>query len=351
MWLWWLLPGCAAIKTERQLRRKKEGGTLVIIMAEAAPPQLDDNEIFVYMGGDQRVPDGVRRARIHISVKIIRARAFYRRRQLIYVEFHDGIEAVEEEAFFGCVKLRGMIKLLGVKIIKQWAFCECGVLSDVEFGNKLETIEMHAFLSCKELKKIRMPSVRTIGSAAFGCCKELSDVEFGEELRTLKGGAFYSCSNLERIALPLKGNMIGGGVFDQCPRLLTVDLVGGIHSTAASLHLESWRNEMNNQINSINQTLSTITVGKTLATQQWMRTVINQIDHYRAEHKALLKEATTLLELALWKANLRDNNSEGEREGVRTTRGSRKRARKEICVTSGAHVVIKNVLPFLQLLE
>ena len=65
-----------------------------------------------------------------------------------------------------------------------------------------------------------------------------------------------------------------------------------------------------------------------------------------------MKEATTLLELALWKDNLNDN--EGgllEREGVRTTRRQLKRARKEICVTSGASIVIKNALPFLTLLE
>ena len=45
----------------------------------------DDDEIFVYMGGDQRVPDGVRRARIHQDVKIIPARAFQLRIQLVYV--------------------------------------------------------------------------------------------------------------------------------------------------------------------------------------------------------------------------------------------------------------------------
>ncbi len=66
-----------------------------------------DDEIFVYMGGDQEVPDGVRRVRIHLSVKIIRARAFYRRRNLIYVEFHDGIEIIEEDAFYWCLSLSG----------------------------------------------------------------------------------------------------------------------------------------------------------------------------------------------------------------------------------------------------
>jgi hypothetical protein len=59
----------------------------------------------------------------------------------------------------------------------------------------------------------------------------------------------------------------------------------------------------------------------------------------------------TLLELALWKANLDDNvGYDGTaREGVRVTRGQRKRARKDRCITSGASIVIKNVLPFLKL--
>ena len=80
-----------------------------------------------------------------------------------------------------------------------------------------------------------------------------------------------------------------------------------------------------------------------------MRSVIRRLDHYKVEHKAMLKEATTLLELALWKADLNVKEEGVEREGVRTTRGRRKRARKEICITSGASIVIKNVLPFLQI--
>ncbi len=51
---------------------------------------------------------------------------------------------------------------------------------------------------------------------------------------------------------------------------------------------------------------------------------------------------------SLRKANLDGNGGGLLREGVRTTRGSRKRARKEICVMSGASIVIKNVLPFLE---
>ncbi len=89
------------------------------MMAEALD---DDDEIFIYMGGDQDVPQHVRRVRIHKSVKIIPENAFYRRENLIYVEFHDEIEIIEEYAFTGCISLRGSIKLLGVKIIKSNAF-------------------------------------------------------------------------------------------------------------------------------------------------------------------------------------------------------------------------------------
>ena len=108
---------------------------------------------------------------------------------------------------------------------------------------------------------------------------------------------------------------------------------------------------MKGEINRINQVLrDTTSPQKTPVVRDWIRSVIRLLDHYKVEHKAMLKEATTLLELALWKADLNEKE-EGlvEREGVRTTRGRRKRARKEICITSGASIVIKNVLPFLEL--
>ncbi len=315
---------------------------VVIVMADARD---NDDEIFIYMGGNQVVPHDVRRARIHRSVKIIPARAFQRRYQLIHVEFHDEIEVIGDKAFHWCSKLR-VIKLMGVKIIGAEAFESCCALTDVEFGSKLETIEGCAFFGCNSLNKITMSSVRTVGSGAFVYCKRLSDVECGEGLETLEESAFEDCHELKRIVLPLKDNVITSYVFRNCPKLTTVDLVGGIHDTVASLHFESWRSDMMDEINWINQVLSDRDRDdelKTAEIREWIRSVIRKCDHYK-----LLNEAAALLELALWKTNL-DDNEGGEREGVRTTRGSRKRARKEICVTSGASIVIKNVMPFLVL--
>ena len=136
-----------------------------------------------------------------------------------------------------------------------------------------------------------------------------------------------------------------------CEQLVTVDIVGGIHKTVASLHMESWKTEMETEINRINQVLpNTPADEKNEEIRQWMENVAGKMDHYKAEHSRYVKEGITLLELAVWKANLEDKEADRlEREGGRLTRGSRKRARKEINVTSGADIIVKNVFPFLQL--
>eukprot|EP00985_Skeletonema_marinoi_P011249 scaffold5329_cov126-Skeletonema_marinoi.AAC.4 len=306
----------------------------------------NNDEIFVYTGGDQVVPSDVRRVRIDKSVKIIPRRAFEFRRRLIYVEFHDGIEIIGEMAFGSCTSLRS-VKLLGVKIVKAEAFNNCTELMDVD-GNKLETIEDGAFKYCTSLRTIKMPCVRNIRNYAFGRCRQLTDLDLPDGLETIEQSAFQYCQYLKRIAIPL-GCMIAYNIFCSCPKLTTINLVGGIHNTIASLHLESWRNEMKGEINRINQVLPTSTGGKTAVIQQWMNSVIRRLNHCKAEHKAMLKEATTLLELALWKAKI------GEKEEIlgevkaKRVKMDIQSERNERRVTSGANIVIKNVLPFLEL--
>ncbi|KAK1742632.1 leucine-rich repeat domain-containing protein, partial [Skeletonema marinoi] len=221
------------------------------------------------MGGDQVVPDDVRRVRIDKSVKIIPANAFDNRRRLIYVEFHDGIERIGEDAFCYCTSLRGSIKLLGVKIIGNGAFYSCSDLEDIEFGDMLETLGSFAFHNCRSLRSLTMPSVRSIDRGAFHNCVQITDLEFGEGLETLQERAFSNCQRLGRIAMPLDC-MIGGDVFSFCPKLTTVDLVGRTHLTVASLHLERWRNDTTEEINRVNQVLPD-TEEKTPVVRDWMR--------------------------------------------------------------------------------
>ena len=78
-----------------------------------------------------------------------------------------------------------------------------------------------------------------------------------------------------------------------------------------------------------------------------MDSVIDKMDHYKAEHCIYAKEAITLLELALWKAKLAGEKEESCPEGrTKKAKIDVDSARKERRVTCGAEIVIKNVFLF-----
>ena len=316
----------------------------------------DGDNVFVYLGGEQEVPDGITHAVIDPSVNIVLDRAFYNR-QLVSVIFHDGVEIIEAGAFYGCESLP-RIKLLGVREIGNGAFNGCYALSDVEFGDRLEIIGHYAFFKCS-LRSIKMQSVRSIAASAFGYCNQLTDVEFGIDLEGIGTESFKHCYRLQRIAIPLKENLfplnMGGRCtqFDGCKNLSTVDIVGaeGLRKTISSLLIEGWRDEMNQEIHRINRELPDIDADeKTNAIRQWIRSVINRMEHYKAEHNRLLREHMTQLELAVWKAKIdeRDDDSTQKVQAKRA-RIDEDSIRKEKRITSGADIIIKNVLPFLGL--
>jgi hypothetical protein len=207
-----------------------------------------------------------------------------------------------------------------------------------------------------------MSSVRTIGATAFEDCRQLTDVEL-PAIEMIGVGAFTRCPNLRRIAIPLKDNIFPllpyhqrCNQFDDCNNLTTVDIVGieGIHKTISSLLLESWRNEMNQEIDRINQVLpNTPAREKTDAIRLWIRSVMIRMEHYKAEHNTLLKEDMTQLALAVWKAKIDEKEQEDSNSNMKVQAKKAKidveSMKKERRITSGADDIIRNVLPFLQL--
>ena len=104
------------------------------------------------------------------------------------------------------------------------------------------------------------------------------------------------------------------------------------------------------KINYINRVLpSTPANDKTNAIRQWMVSVVDKMDHYKAEHCRYVKEGITLLELALWKAKLDEKEESSEEGKSKKAKVDAESARKERRITCGADIVIKNVLPFLLL--
>ena len=333
-----------------------------------------DDDIFVYTGGEQRVPRDVKRVRIADNIDTIPAYIFDSCRQLKEVEGHDKLKKIEHHALNGCFSLRWISNMRGIREIEGWAFYNCYALSELE-SDKLEIIHHCAFGYCKSIRSINLPSIRRVGNSAFKRCEALTDAEFGKDLERIEGRAFLHCP-LRRIVIPLKDNLINqeivvldsddsgssqdyyGGTFSGCNNLSRVDIVGGIRETISSLHLESWRNKMHNRIDRINRVLSLPSTrgdAKTAAIQDWIRMVIRKMGDYKSLHKGILREAMTLLELALWKAKLLDAEDEGHSNDDNDEKKPKKvkidteNARKQHRVTCGASIVIKNVLPFLAL--
>ena len=315
-----------------------------------------DGDIFVYRGG---APQHVNVTHVFIdkSVDEIDDYAFWNCKQLLQVDTHDGIRKVGKNAFRENKSL-GRINLKSTVEIDMYAFYNCVNLADVELGDKLEIIGGSAF-GWTSLTHVKLPSTITIGSCAFFRCESMVDIEFSERLEKIGASAFHGCKRLQRIAIPLKRDLFeydndedeGYYQFNNCVQLTTVDLVGGIHKTAASLHMDSWRTEMTAEINRINQVLpNTPTIRKTDEIEQWMESVSDKMDHYKSEHCRYVKEGITLLELALWKAKLLGEKEEDATETKpKKAKVDGEGARKERRITCGADIVIKNVLPFLQL--
>ena len=93
-----------------------------------------------------------------------------------------------------------------------------------------------------------------------------------------------------------------------------VDLVEGeLGGTVAALQLEEWRNDMDDEIDSINRILPNTWAGeygddgegrffwdggeKAEVIRTWIRSVLQKIVHYKAEHRRILSEAATAIQL------------------------------------------------------
>eukprot|EP00984_Skeletonema_dohrnii_P002373 scaffold826_cov87-Skeletonema_dohrnii-CCMP3373.AAC.3 len=281
-----------------------------------------EEEYYIFTGGV--VPDDVTRVRIDKSITVIPADAFEGLPNIEELYCHIGVVRVEQFAFSDCPSLR-LVIMPGVEVVEWGAFRNCEALTDVECG-KLEVIGDSAFDGCESLTSINLPSIKIVEDYAFYSSKALTNVSFGKELESIGSTALYGCKSLERITIPLKNGMITeDDVFQGCGNLKHVDLVEKeLHETIEALQMEEWRDFMNEEIASINQILSTTSAGtityngdvggKAQAIKTWIRSVLHKIVYYKAEHHRYLNEAANTLQLAL-----------------------------------PSDIVIKNVLPFLEL--
>ena len=252
------------------------------------------------------IPENATHVSVHPSVKVIPKRLFCWHPNIVELVCHDGVIKIEEEAFYGCPLLKRVI-LKGVEEVEWGAFSMCDALEYVEC-DKLEIIGEYAFDECRSITSINVPSAKIVRAGAFCACPALVGVDFGRKLESIGRGAFYNCRSLQRITFPLKnGLIIHDNLFQGCNSLKRVDLIDRevLQQTIDALLWEEWKNDMNSELLSIDQILpnecagSIHDGGKALVIRRWITNVLRKIIYYKVEHRRLLNEAVSRLQLAL----------------------------------------------------
>ena len=264
---------------------------------------------------DEIIPQNATHVSVHPSVTKIPDGLFYEHPNIIELICHDGVIKIEYEAFKGCPRLKRVI-MNSVEDVEDEAFDCCRALEYVECAN-LDFIGRFAFNGCTALSSINLPSANTVSICAFSECPGLVDAKFGRKLKGIFESIFYNCSSLQRITLPLRNDLIPKRVnnsFQMCGNLRHVDLIeeGALQETIDALLWEEWKNDMNAELTSIDQILPNAHAGyennatsgnidgeKANVLRIWMKNVLRKIIDYKSQHRRLLKEAESRLQLVL----------------------------------------------------
>ncbi|KAL7542975.1 hypothetical protein ACHAXR_012277 [Thalassiosira sp. AJA248-18] len=362
-------------------------------MTSATP--LAIQELFLYTGQERAtIPKDVTRIRVHSSVKIIPPHAFLEQTKLEVVELCEGLEEIGEHAFHGCVSLRSIIIPSTVAWIFNYAFHNCTMLEYVELGEGLLEIGAGAFSFCALRQHIQnlalyqvivekypenlitedkwgaLPILYAVwGNAPSEVIEFLieshkarypaHDLNWVKMMETLSMG---SPPKTVKNLLDMQRNSFPNQSIDWdkvLPKVLgKMEEIGIVCVDAVDDPAETYRFLLHF---SISGRLNSIGV------KQWRDMIMDEINccpigsvyrnficfsllDYETKYGEL-KEATSMLELVLWKKKINESN----RNRRRRTRGNRNKKikvddsglRQQCRISCGAETVIENVLPFL----
>ncbi len=118
----------------------------------------------------------------------------------------------------------------GVEIIEDKAFFSFNSLNSVELPDGVQYIGAKVF-SQTRISELKLPdSVKTIGDEAFAYCTVLRKIEMPRDLRELGTAAFLNCLQLESIVLPEGVKRIDRRMFEGCTALSEIEAKGQLES-------------------------------------------------------------------------------------------------------------------------
>ncbi len=164
-------------------------------------------------------------------------------------EYRDlPIVGIEDNAFYGCNKIRcvwipSTVKFIGnnafgncttmeyinipsaVEEIGEGAFSNCTSLKEITLPYGLKEIKKSTFNNCKELTMPEIPvTVTHIGDRSFCYCESVTAVTIPWSVEYLGNEAFYGCIALSEIVIPPNVSYVGEGSFSNCVSLVSAQI-------------------------------------------------------------------------------------------------------------------------------
>ena len=185
---------------------KKSIDKLEIIDLEGATYEGDDKDNWVYRI-DYSAMDG----------------------KLETVKLPQGITALGEIAFYGCLALTTVTLPETLTSIGNNAFSSCLALTSIDLPDKVTSIGTYAFNNCHALTSIDLPEgLTTIGDSAFDTCPVLKSIDLPDGLESIGTYAFYGCHNLTTVTcLATTPPTVGSMAFYVCTNLTTIYVPAG----------------------------------------------------------------------------------------------------------------------------
>jgi len=224
------------------------------------------------------------------------------------VVLSDGLKKIGSYVFRDCQALQRITVPSTVDEISSNAFIYCENLREVVLNDGIKKIKADAFGRCFSIERITIPStVVAIEQYAFHHCSRLREIVVNNEGVQIDDQAFYNCISLERFKFTtlftrLK-NIIQAGQRDIEVKM---DDISAVEWRGGELIIPAVRREKHNGSGRV-----VIIAG---VDKEKLNKIEGLIVHYE------MKEATTLFELALWKAKIdqADTSNPADRDACRT---------------------------------
>ncbi|KAL7527132.1 hypothetical protein ACHAWF_002048, partial [Thalassiosira exigua] len=275
--------------------------------------------------------------------------AFYRCTALRRISFTDSLREIGRAAFADCESLREVLLPEGIRKIARKAFVDCKSLERINIPSAVALLSAKTLEGCSALRDVVLrEGLRKIGEMAFADCTSLESITIPSTVACIEKKAFQDCTLLKRVTLSEGICHIEEFAFDGCSALPHISIPdtafvieldtptcslasGSMEPDGEKLVVSSWSLGLHGQdLASIQSAISGV-----LNRQEEMEKQKIQLIRQLIRNLELV-EASTILELALWKAKIDKPNADAD-------------MREDCRRNCGAPIIVPNVLSYLNI--